>query len=120
MVARNVARVRGVVAAPFALENPAASFAVAGAEMAGGVPARGRRGGRQRVGARPGEPARRQLDLGLDAVAVVAAIPVERVLKVHLAGGRRVPGGYVDAHDGAVPAATWGSTPRSAGAECRR
>ena len=117
LVARNVARVRTVVAAPFALENPAAPFAVAGAQYA------------------PGEflaAVANAAECGLlldienlhadawniatDADAVIAAVPLERVFEVHVAGGRRAGGGYADSHDAPVPAATW----RLYAALCRR
>ena len=117
VVARNVARVRAIVRAPFALENPAAPFAVAGAEYAPGA-----------FLAAVADAADCALlldvenlhadswNLGTDADAVVAAIPVDRVVEVHLAGGRRVGRGYADAHDGPVPDATW----RLYAALCRR
>jgi uncharacterized protein (UPF0276 family) len=117
VVARNVARVRAVVDAPFALENPAAAFAVDGAEL---EPAE--------FLAAVAETADCGLvldvenlhadawNVGTDAAAVVARVPIERVVEVHLAGGRRVAGGYVDAHDGPVPDATW----RLYEALCRR
>jgi uncharacterized protein (UPF0276 family) len=117
VVARNVARVRAIVDAPFALENPAAPFAVAGAQYA------------------PGEFLAAVADaadcallldvenlhadawnLRTDAGAVVAAIPLDRIVEVHLAGGHRAGAGYADAHNGPVPAATW----RLYAALCRR
>jgi uncharacterized protein (UPF0276 family) len=117
VVARNAERVRAIVGAPFALENVAAPFAVAGAQYA------------------PGDFLAAVADaadcgllldvenlhadawnLGTDADAAIAAIPVERVMEVHLAGGRRVGRGYADAHDAPVPAATW----RLYAALCRR
>jgi uncharacterized protein (UPF0276 family) len=108
VVARNAARVRTIVDAPFALENPAAPFAVAGAEYDPGE-----------FLATVADAANCNLlldlenlhadvwNIGTDAGAVVASIPVERVIEVHLAGGRRAGGGYADAHDGPVPEATW-------------
>ena len=117
VVARNAARVRAIVGAPFALENPAAPFAVAGAQYAPGE-----------FLAAVAEAADCGLlvdvenlhadawNVGTDADAVIAAIPVERVVQVHLAGGHRVAGGYADAHDGPVPDATW----RLYAALCRR
>jgi len=117
VVARNVARVRAVVDAPFALENPAAPFAVAGAQYA------------------PGEflaAVANAADCGLlldvenlhadawnvatHADAVIAAVPLERVFEVHVAGGHHAGTGYADAHDAPVPAATW----RLYAALCRR
>jgi uncharacterized protein len=108
VVARNVARVRAVVDAPFALENPAAPFAVAGAQYA------------------PGDflaAVVAAADCGLvldvenlhadswnvrtDAGAVIATVPLERIVEVHLAGGHRAGRGYADAHDAPVPDATW-------------
>jgi uncharacterized protein (UPF0276 family) len=112
-----VARVRAVVAAPFALENAAAPFAVAGAQYA------------------PGEflaAVANAADCGLlldvenlhadawnvatDADAAIAAVPPDRVFEVHVAGGHRAGRGYADAHDAPVPAATW----RLYAALCRR
>jgi uncharacterized protein len=117
VVACNAARVRTVVDAPFALENPAAPFAVAGAQLSPGAFLRA-----------VAEAADCGLvldvenlhadawNVGTDAEAVIAAVPVERVVEVHLAGGRRVAGEYLDSHDGAVPGATW----RLYEALCRR
>ena len=117
VVARNAARVRAIVSAPFALENPAAPFAVAGAQYAPGD-----------FLAAVAEAADCALlidvenlhadawNLGTDADAAIAAVPIERVVQVHLAGGHRAGRGYADAHDGPVPGATW----RLYAALCRR
>jgi uncharacterized protein (UPF0276 family) len=117
VVARNAARVRAIVGAPFALENPAAPFAVAGAQL---TPCE--------FLAAVADAADCGLlldvenlhadswNLGTDAGAVDASIPMERVVEVHLAGGRRIGRGYADAHDGPVPDATW----RLYAALCRR
>ena len=107
-VARNVARIRRVVGIPFALENAASAFEGPGAEMP------------------PGEflSAVAQAadcglvvdvenlhadawNLGADADATVDALPPERVMQVHLAGGRRLGAEYVDSHDAPVSSATW-------------
>lgn len=117
VVARNVARVRAVIKAPFALENPAAPFALDGAQMDPGAFLRA---------VSEAADCALVLDLenlhadgwnvGTDPDAVLAAIPLERVLEIHLAGGRPVRGRYLDAHDSPVPAATW----RFYRAFCRR
>ena len=108
-VARNVARVRAIAGnTPFALENPAAPFAVAGAEMSPGAFLAA-------VAAEAGCGLVLDLEnlhadswnLGTDAHAALAEIPVERVVEVHLAGGRRIGAEYADSHDAPVPDATW-------------
>jgi uncharacterized protein len=108
-VARNVARLRELVGdTRFALENPAAPFAVAGAELSPGA-----------FLAAVAACADCELvldlenlhadswNLGTDAHAVLAAIPLDRVAEVHLAGGRRIGEEYADSHDAPVPDATW-------------
>ena len=117
VVARNAARVRAIVDGPFALENPAAPFGVAGAQFTPGE-----------FLAAVAEAADCGLlldvenlhadawNLGTDADEAIAAIPVERVMEVHLAGGHRVGRRYADAHDATVPVATW----RLYAALCRR
>ena len=108
VVARNAARVRAIVTAPFALENPAAPFAVDGAELApaeflAGVCAAADCGLILDVENLHADA----WNLGCDADAVVAAVPVERIVEVHLAGGRRIGSEYADSHDAPVPDATW-------------
>jgi len=109
VVARNAARLRAVVGGvPFALENPAVPFAVAGAEMSPGafVAAVARAADCSLVLDLENLHAD-AWNLGTDPDAVLAEIPLERVVEVHLAGGRRVGQGYADSHDAAVPATTW-------------
>ncbi|MBV8367382.1 MAG: DUF692 domain-containing protein [Candidatus Eremiobacteraeota bacterium] len=117
VVARNAARVRAVVDAPFALENPAAPFAVAGAQLAPGAFLRAVADAADCGLVLDVENLHADgWNLGTDAEALIAAVPVERVVEVHLAGGRRVLGEYLDSHDGPVPDATW----RLYEALCRR
>ena len=44
---------------------------------------------------------------GFDAVAFLDAIPLERVVQLHVAGGRRVDGRLLDSHDSPVPEEVW-------------
>lgn len=108
VVARNVERMRAIVEAPFALENPAAPFVVAGAEYGPGdfLAAIARTAGCGLVLDVENLHAD-SWNVGTDAAAVVARIPVDCVVEVHLAGGRFAGSGYADAHDAPVPAATW-------------
>ncbi|HEX3551160.1 MAG TPA: DUF692 domain-containing protein [Candidatus Elarobacter sp.] len=107
-VARNVARVRRALGVPFALENPAAPFDVAGAALEAGA-----------FLAAVAESADCGLvvdvenlhadawNLGLDANATIDALPPHRVMEVHVAGGRRLGGEYADSHDAPVGEPTW-------------
>ena len=118
VVTRNVAHVHAIVGTvPFALENPAAPFAVAGAELSpGAFVAAVVHAADCNVVLDLENLHADAWNLGTDAAAALDAIPSERVLEVHLAGGRRVGEGYADSHDAAVPDATW----RLYEALCRR
>ncbi len=109
VVARNAARVRAIVGGgTFALENPAAPFAVAGAELAPGAFIAAIAGAADCGIVLDVENLHADAwNLGTDPAAVIAALPVERIVEVHLAGGRRHANAYVDSHDGPVPDATW-------------
>jgi len=117
VVARNAARVRTIVGAPFALENPAAPFAVAGAQLSPGAFLRAVVEAADCGLVLDVENLHADAwNLGTDPDGVIAAVPVERVVEVHLAGGRRIAGEYLDSHDGPVPDETW----RLYEALCRR
>ena len=47
------------------------------------------------------------LNHGFDAFAALDRIELGRVIEIHLAGGRREQGFWVDAHDSLVPAPVW-------------
>jgi len=47
------------------------------------------------------------LNHGFDAFAALDRIGLSRVIEIHLAGGRREQGFWVDAHDSLVPAPVW-------------
>jgi uncharacterized protein (UPF0276 family) len=46
-------------------------------------------------------------NFGFDPREVVDAMPLERVIEVHVAGGSECEGFWTDAHDGAVPEPVW-------------
>jgi len=47
------------------------------------------------------------LNLGFDAFAAVDRMRLDRVIEIHIAGGRWEDGFWVDAHDGLVPSPVW-------------
>jgi uncharacterized protein (UPF0276 family) len=47
------------------------------------------------------------VNFGFDPREVVDAMPLERVIEIHVAGGSAQDGFWTDAHDGAVPQSVW-------------
>jgi uncharacterized protein (UPF0276 family) len=102
LLAKNAASVRAKCACPFLLENPAD---VLGWESEGGGRALGESYGAMLVAAEAGG----LLDLtnlvlgarndGYDAMEFVEGVPLERVVEVHLAGGRHDGELWIDSHD---------------------